>query len=237
MQSRVLPASSGALVPDDERLNITGTQWAKFIGLVAQGVDTSKAIEKSRIHPALLEGVLRTVPERHSELKDAKLAAARKDWDYETVYAICDEIAISGDIQAACKARGKPVQGFLQLALRDPVIKDLYDTAQKLRAELWNAEVIRLADDKSDDFTLDGKGNPAAVRRSDLQVQTRLKLMSHYDSKKYGGGSGKQEVNVNVNFDAAERLNRARKRVKKHRTQVIEGEFTPVKTEDEDWLK
>lgn len=219
MRTRLLATDAkgpdtSVIAPDDPRLSVTvtGPQWARFIGLVSDGVPVPEAAMAIGIGSSLLEGLIRTVPERYGELKEARLAAARRDWDYETVYAICDEIAVTGDAKEACVKRGKEIQSFLRLALRDPVVKDLYDTAQQLRAELWSAEVIRISDDMQNDFDLMGKPNAAAVKRSDLQVATRLKLMEHYNDKKYGSGKGKTEVNVDIHIDAAARLESARKR-------------------------
>lgn len=232
MRALVLPSVSaeGSALPSDPRLDftITGTQWAAFIGLVANGAEPTAAATQAKINPVLLEGALRTVPERFAELKEAKLAAARKDWDYESVYALCDELALNGDIRAACAKRGKNVQQFLHLALRDPVVKDLYETAQKLRAELWNAEVISIVDNAGDDLTLDGKPNMAAVKRSDLRAQTRMKLMEHYNDSKYGAAKNKQDVTVTVNVNAVERLEAAQKRVRNRTTQT-----SPVLIEQE----
>lgn len=242
---------TSVLAPNDPRLSVTvtGTQWARFIGLVSDGVPVPKAAEVLGAGASLLEGLIRTVPERYAELKEARLAARRKDWAYELVYDICDEIAVTGDAHAACEKRGKSVQSFLHLALRDPVVKDLYDTAQQLRAELWSAEVIRLADNMDNDIDLMGKPNVAAVKRSDLRVGTRMKLMEHYNDKKYGSGKGKTEVNVDIHIDAAERLESARKRALNGRTAEMqavaeEGEITiPQRAEPateparEEWLE
>lgn len=222
MKSLVLPATplEGAIVPSDPRLDfsISGPQWAQFIGLVANGQDVVTAATQAAINPLLLEGVLRTVPERYQELKDAKTASARREWDYETVCAICDKIATNGNVRKVCEASGKDPRQFLYLATHDPVVKDLYDTARLLRAELWNDEVLHIVDDEGSDMTFDGKPNVAAVRRSALRAETRMKFMEYANEKKYGAGRGKTDVTVNVNVNAVERLEAAQKRLRQRST-------------------
>lgn len=207
----------------DMAANIAIDMWSRILGLIADGVLPHKAIETVGATRALVEGMLRGRPEFRKQWEEAKIAAERRHWDADMLSEICNQIAAGVSVQKACEIVGRPKEMFVKLVLADPLLREEYDMARRIRAELWADENIDIADDDGNDFDLSGKGNTAAVNRSKLRVETRQKLMSVYNRDRFGDKQQKpQDVNVTVNLNAAERLESARAR----RLQVMAKDVT-----------
>lgn len=170
---------------------------------------------------ALIEGAVRTDPEMGSAWHQAVLDGKKVNWPPDLLHEVCEDIAAGLTIRYACEKRHRNHKEFLRLALRDPVIKEQYELARQVRAELLQDEIIEMADDDSHDIDLDGRGNGAAVRRSELKVKTRLEIAKAANPDKFrekGGTKVNVETNVQnnvqVNLNHSERLARAKTRVK-----------------------
>jgi hypothetical protein len=131
-------------------------------------------------------------------------------------------------------SEGKTLREFCRLPGK-PHYSTVYDWQEKdetfalriARARLIGEDVIameclEIADDGSNDWETrqTAKGvdyqahNPEVVNRSRLRVDTRLKLLAKWNPKKYGE---KVDMNLSgsVDLGLAERMGKARERVKK----------------------
>lgn len=202
--------------------------WSRILGLIADGVLPHKALETVGATRALVEGMLRGRPEYRRQWEDAKIAALRRQWDADVLTDICNEIAAGLSVKKACESRGKQAAMFVKIVLSDPLLREEYDAARKIRAELWADEQIEIADEDHNDMDLTGKGNTAAVARSKLRVETRAQLAGKFHREKFGEDKNKaQDVNVTVNVNAAERLEQARARRMAMTVQAVDAEVVP----------
>ena len=199
--------------------------WSRVLGLIADGVTPTQAIQTVGATRALIEGMLRGRPEYRRQWEDAKIAALRRNWDADTLTDICNDIAAGLSVQKACEARGRQAAMFVKIVLSDQLLREEYDAARKIRAELWADEQIEISDDAFNDMDLTGKGNTAAVARSKLRVETRQHLAGKFNKEKFGDEKNKpQDINVNVNVNAAERLEQARARRLAMSVQAVDAE-------------
>lgn len=199
--------------------------WSRILGLIADGVPPHKAIQTIGATRALVEGMLRGRPEYRRQWEDAKIAALRRNWDADMLTDICNDIAAGLSVHKACENRSRKPAMFVKIVLSDPLLKEEYDAARKIRAELWADEQIQIADEDFNDMDLTGKGNTAAVARSKLRVETRANLAGKFSRDRFGEDKQKpQDVNVTVNLNAAERLEQARSRRLAMSAQVVDAE-------------
>ncbi len=206
--------------PDDPRITsfVSAEQWQKLLGLIATGVKQSQAVELLEIDATALEGILRGDPIRHRAWREAIIASDRRGWSVELLEDICALVAAKKGLKAACAEHGKSPLSFLKLVRRDPTIKEMYEEARAIASELEGDDLREIADDNSDDMTLDGKGNTASVNRSKLRVETRLRLMASYNRQRFGEDkAAAAATNVTVNINHADRLESARARLNKAR--------------------
>jgi hypothetical protein len=210
-----LPAKTELVLPLTEPL------WQQLIGKIALGTQPEEAIRELALSRTLVEGAVRTDPEMGSAWHQACLDGKKINWPPDLLHEVCEEIAAGKTIRWACEKHGRNHKEFLRLALRDPVIKEQYELARQVRAELLQDEIIEMADDDSHDIDLDGRGNGAAVRRSELKVKTRLEIAKAANPDKFrekGGTKVNVETNVQnnvqVNLNHSERLARAKTRIK-----------------------
>lgn len=164
---------------------------------------------------------MRTDPEMGSAWHQAVLDGKKINWPPDLLHEVCEDIAAGLSIRYACEKRQRNHKEFLRLALRDPVIKEQYELARQVRAELLQDEIIEMADDDSHDIDLDGRGNGAAVRRSELKVKTRLEIAKAANPDKFRENRQPKvsvetnvQNNVQVNLNHSERLARAKTRIK-----------------------
>lgn len=79
---------------------------------------------------------------------------------------------------------------FFKWLNEDEALANQYARACAVRVEHYVEEIIEIADDKSEDWTADEKGNSkpdaSAVQRSRLQVDARKWIASKLAPKKYG---------------------------------------------------
>jgi hypothetical protein len=203
-------------------LPLTEPLWQQLIGKIALGTEPEAAIRELTLSRALVEGAVRTDPEMGSAWHQAVLDGKKINWPPDLLHEVCEDIAAGLTIRYACEKRKRNHKEFLRLALRDPVIKEQYELARQVRAELLQDEIIEMADDDSHDIDLEGRGNGAAVRRSELKVKTRLEIAKAANPDKFRDNRGGAKVsvetnvqnNVQVNLNHSERLARAKTRIR-----------------------
>lgn len=224
--SYVTPTESAADKPAE---TVTKTQWARVIGLIADGVKVAEAIVAAGIARYTLEGILRTDAKRKEQWEDAKISAVRRLWDMDTLDDILADVASGMSVMTAVGNRGLGVHSFYKLVLNDPVSKDMYDSALKIQAETMSDEIIAIADHTSEDQYVDDKGNwkvnSEVVNRSRLKVDARKWKMAKLHWKRFGD-KVQTENTHNVVVDHAARLEEARKRVEESKRVVAVQEKT-----------
>lgn len=238
------PSSGGAAqryrkpTVQDLAANIAVDAWARLLGLLADGVSSTDAIKTVGATRALVEGMLRASPEYRKQWNEARIAAHRRDWDTDLIISICAGIAGGLTVKKACENHNRNPTSFLTLVLADPVTKEEYDNARKIRAEMWADETIEIADNDGNDIDLNGRGNVASVKRADTRIQARQKLMADFAKDRFGDDKNKTEVNVNLNLNHAERLEaaHARRRQLKRDESPIDAEIIQPKAALPDWL-
>ena len=111
----------------------------------------------------------------------------------ELVDRICDEIATSErGLHRICENPEYPSVTVLMKWLSDgnhPYFSEQYARAKQLQAEYLEDQLLKIADDSSDDAIVTEKGiieNKEFVNRSRLRVDTRKWLMAKLMPKKYG---------------------------------------------------
>lgn len=220
---------------EDLAANISVDAWARLLGLIADGVRAQDAIRAVGAARPLVEGMLRGSKERRQEWDEARIASHRKDWDLDLIEHVCGLVAGGHTVTKACQQVSRDVKNFLALVLNDPFTKERYDEARKIRAEMWADETIEIADNESNDFDLNGRGNIAAVKRADTRISARHKLMADFSRDRFGEKDKNADVNINLNLNHAERLEaaHARRRALK-REDAIDAEV--VTKPAEDWL-
>ena len=106
------------------------------------------------------------------------------------IIEICKDIAKGESIRNILKKDKYPShEAFYKWIKESPLLNEHYMRARVIRAEANEQEVKAIADDKSNDFWIDEKGNQkpnnVAVSRASLQIETRKWLASVQDKKKY----------------------------------------------------
>jgi len=102
--------------------------------------------------------------------------------------------SIAQGIPEAVALRDNPnmpnVETVFQWRKRDEAFSQSIAHARKLGHDAIAVECLQIADDSSNDRTTDEDGreqtNSEVIQRSKLRVETRLKLLSKWDPKRYG---------------------------------------------------
>lgn len=94
---------------------------------------------------------------------------------------------ICESLQAQGAFAGRSLYNWLR---NDPEAKEAIGFARLLGFDWMAHDCIEIADDTSNDVVFDGDGIPhangAAVLRSKVRIETRLKLLARWDSTRYG---------------------------------------------------
>jgi len=117
-------------------------------------------------------------PARRAEIMDAVAAGLRRG---TPLTVICEAL------QAEGRFSGQSVFNWLK---NDPEAALAIRYARDLGFDWIAHDCIEIADDTSNDVVFDGDGiphaNSAAVLRAKVRIETRLKLLSKWDPKRYG---------------------------------------------------
>ena len=228
----------------------TLTRWNQFLGSISTGMLLQDAMLKHFMTRADIEACC-LVPEERKRWNDARLAARKRTWsalDFEDIFQrIAAGEKVKDAIDAVRGTVGNSTTDFMAIILADAALNEQYMTALKSRAIKLGEELIDIADDDSRDTLVNDKGplpNNAAVNRDKLRVETRQRLMGSWFPKLFGDQKNQMQVNVQVNY--AERLEAARARAKGQRAAitkapdpaVVEAAFRelPAAETDTSWL-
>lgn len=195
--------------------------WSAFLIDVAEGVEIVEAMTKHRL---MRKDVARIVASNALEAQrwaDAQAAAMRSRWDQFDLDEIMGRVARGVAIrQAVIQVRGSDETGSLYLLIGSFAdIDEAFGKAQKARALAENENLIGIADDDTRDVLDNGKGglqgNVAAVNRSRLKWEARRAFMASADPDRFGERT--HQAAVQVNFNHAERLERANEQLARGR--------------------
>lgn len=210
---RNLPDPGAPPVPEK-----TLSRWAQFLGSIATGVALADAMMKHFISRADIEACVRSDPAEYERWTAARMAAYRKTFTTLMLEDIFAQIAGGSTTKDALAAvgiqDGQRKTEFNKLCALDPEVNRQFLDACKARTLHLAEEVIEIADDDSNDVLSGEKGdipNNAAVNRSKLRVESRMRLMGAYNKKLYGEKNG-PEVSVAVQVNHASVLEAARGR-------------------------
>jgi len=210
-------------------------RWDTFLGDVASGMPLHEAMKKCYITRADIETCSRQNALQMQRWNEAQVAGRKRKWNVLQLKEIFGKIAEGMTIKdAQIAVVGNFDPSFSQLIIEDPELHGMYRRALEARALIVGEAIFDIVDDDSND-TLAGKHgdipNMAAVGRSKLRAETRLRIMAAWNNKIYG--EKRDQVNVQVNINHAERLENARARVKDMRDspkrisrEVIDAAFT-----------
>jgi hypothetical protein len=109
----------------------------------------------------------------------------------ELIERILTRIAGGESLRAVLRGNDMPGRTtFFKWLNEDEALANQYARACAVRVEHYVEEIIEIADDKSEDWIEDEKGNKkpdaSAVQRSRLQIDARKWLASKLAPKKYG---------------------------------------------------
>lgn len=131
---------------------------------------------------------------------------------------ICEMIVDGMSLRKACLDVNIPPSTFLRWCDDHPELGEQYAKHRRLQAELLAAELLEIADDKTNDVivTEDGRmiANTEFISRSRLRVDTRKWILSKMLPKIYGdkiaigGADDLPAIQSNVTLDAAEAYKR-----------------------------
>jgi hypothetical protein len=242
-----LPDPGRPLVPTK-----TVARWDTFLGDIASGLPLKDAMLKCYISRADIE-TMTGLPGglEQQRWNDARLSGLKRSWNVFVFEDIFERIASGIPVMESIAAvRGYKDMTFFKLVVQDGDINAQYRKALEARALIMSEEIIPISDDQSRDVLETSKGpmpNNAAVQRDKLRVETRRGLMGAWHTKMFG--EKKEQVNVQVNFNHAERLEEARTRAtqrdkavtKQQLDRVIDATFTEkppaaVAPADTDWM-
>lgn len=212
----------------------TLSRWDQFLGSIAVGTLLPEAMLKHYMTRADIEACIRLSAENRQAWDDARLSALKRGWSAFEFEDIFERIAGGMPVIKALqevKGDGGAFSMFNRIVLADAALNEQYMLALKARSLVMQEEIIEMADDKSED-TIENQTkwgtttlpNNAAVNRSKLQTETRLRLMSSWNSKMFGESKQQTQVNVQVNY--AEKLEEARARA------TIRSSAQPALTRD-----
>lgn len=211
---------------DGDAKNImTAPKWKEFIRLTANGMDRRSVIKALKITRQTYESHLISSPEASKQLNDAVKAWIRRAWPMEKIEEIMAYIASGKTLQGACELMGifgEEITSLSRIFLTDPSIREMYDEARELQAEVWADDTIDIADHGREDTytetlkdgTVITRTNHEVVKRSDLRVKSRQWVISRTHHARFGDKL-KQEVEANVVVDHIEDLRKARLRKEK----------------------
>lgn len=208
-------------------------RWAHFLGLVATGTKKDVALAGAGLAPALFEALKRGDPARLQQYEDARTAWMRRGWSEEKLDELMVRVAGGESAKAVFTSLGQDTGHFYLLLERDPDLRDRWTAAMKAKAYALQEDILSIADDDGDDLQLNGMGNAAAVKRSELRVNTRRFMMEAWLPKVFGKDAARLEANVNVTVNHVDTLEAARQRrdqaiSPKERAQATEGEIVPA---------
>lgn len=231
-------------------------RWQRFLGILAAGAKIEDAMMQAAVTRADIEAVTRADPLEYQKWLDARKAGKRGKWNAIMIEDVMDRIADGKPLKrAVAEVTGNENDRgvFMAVVHSHPELLAQLKAAKAAASLVMEDQLEEIASDDEDDIiesereTKSGAvistriPNTAAVQRSKLQIETKRFQMSSWN-KIFAEKKEQTQVNVQVNY--AERLEEARERAK-HRgrlpapTQppVLEAEFEPVLPDDDtSWM-
>lgn len=204
----------------------TLTRWDTFIGDIASGMAFGDAQKKCYVTRADIETMTRLDDGglQRQRYKDAITAGRKRAWSIFEFQDIWDRIASGMTNEAAVKAvKGTDIANtdFYAIVNADPDLWADFRKAQEARSLFLGESVLVEAANREGDVLEGPKGpmpNMANVTRSKLVVDTTFRYIGAYNSKLFG--EKKDNVQVNVQINHAERLEEARARATQRERRV-----------------
>lgn len=100
--------------------------------------------------------------------------------------AICEAIAASESLRAACRAVDVDHSYYLAVVARDATMEAEYARAMEIRATAGFAELDALSDTTPERDPETGRLDPASVQHLRLRIDTRKWTLARMAPKKYG---------------------------------------------------
>ena len=181
--------------------------WAVFLGLVASGAKVPDAMLESGIAPAALNGVLQASYEKQVQYEQAKATGRRSEWSEETIESVLDDLAnnrYDGKLKTILENHGKPYSKFSVLIRNDPELKESYDMARRMQAELLMDKMREVAEDKE-----------IVPARAKLIVDTYLHTIKALDRERFAPrvGGKTDDKGPLGGVDHAKRMSAAQERL------------------------
>lgn len=134
----------------------------------------------------------------------------------EIAEAICERLAVGEPLAVICRDEGMPHPStFREWCSRDETLAIAYARARDAGFDAIALECLTIADETSNDDKWGGENgetrtaNSEWISRSKLRVETRLKLLSKWDPKRYGEKmalTGGDEDDKPIRFERIERV-------------------------------
>ncbi len=214
---------------------MTDVRWKKVIAAIANGKTRVEAAKVAGITAQSIDAYLISNVAAYKQLRDAALISNRRNWPYELIEQIFDELAGGLSLKRSCIKHGVgselQYKSLLRLVRRDKQIRESYEDAREIWAESFLDDTIDIADDSDNDRLENGRINHEVVNRSKLRIDARWRAMGAMVKKRFGD-SKHIELQGSVTMNHIAMLTGARKRLEKHRpgTAATHG---PVVIENE----
>lgn len=225
----------------------TVTRWDSFLGGLAAGEGLENSMEKYYIGRPDIETMCRLDDGgiQNQRFKEARLSGYKRKFTVLTLEEFFGRIAEGMTLKDAQIAVWGVFDARLsELLVADPALYADYKRALEARSLITVEQVFEIVDDDSKD-TLDTlKGpipNMAAVGRSKLQAETRLRVAGNWNNKLYGEKKDTAQVNVQVNLGEKLEAARERERLRENRVtptqmaKAIDAAFSE-KPATEEWV-
>ena len=214
-----------AVVKSDEN-------WNALLQAIARGEKLEDAMLTCRITSREIETAL-LQPLEAERWGAARAAGLRAGWSRFDIDAIYERVAAGVAIDKACvQVTGRDrVAELFQLIDMDKDVGAGYLQARRIAAFRGEQEVLQILDDTSRDVLETPKGpipNNAAVQRDRARAEFRWKILGAFNP--VYGETKKNQVNVQVNLNHAERLEECRERARtrgpsKRQSEAIDAEY------------
>lgn len=191
---------------------MTPKRWEEFIHATANGTRKDSVLKNLDITNQTFQAYLISKPDAANQYREANLSWVRKKWPIELIEDMLEEIAMGSTAKASCQKHHVPEHQFHKLVLRDPVVREMYDEACKIKVERMADECLEIIDDlQLDEETSTPGFNNALITQAKAKITTRQWIMSKLNFTKFGDRS-RQEVETKLTVDHVDALDRARKR-------------------------
>lgn len=136
---------------------------------------------------------------------------APREYDRESVVpAICARLAVGEPLAVICRDIGIPRRTINQWRQDDEEIATQFDEARDDGFDMLAAECLDIADTEHEGVEIVERAGKKEVHKGDmlghrkLRIETRLKLLSKWDPRRYGDKFVTENTNTNFNTDVVD---------------------------------